>query len=244
MCVYVYLLSSEFKPPPLTSSTSRSDDVFDAASTSSSLLDVSVLLHDLQGVRAIAPIALDNLSILKERSVADFIAVTREGHLGDIPVHDETASRVWLCKVGGIPSILERLALVDFCQDSGQILSKLFERFLRIGDDLDEGFAIIPVVAPQGTIFSWVTRVTHKVTEGDTKAINAVVRSVFQKFDQVNQVGLVVRVISRVRTLSGLYLCHPLDETRPFPIDDKLLVEESRLARMEEELMEHRRNNM
>ena len=51
-------------------------------------------------------------------------------------------------------------------------------------------------------------------------------------------------VLSRVRTLSGLYLCQPLDEMRPFPIDDKLLVEESRLAGMEEELMEHRRNNM
>ena len=51
-------------------------------------------------------------------------------------------------------------------------------------------------------------------------------------------------VLSRVRTLSGLYLCQPLDELRPFPIDDKLLVEESRLTRMEEELMEHRRNNM
>ena len=51
-------------------------------------------------------------------------------------------------------------------------------------------------------------------------------------------------VLSRVRTMSGLYLCHPLDETRPFPVDDKLLVEESRLARMEEDLMEHRQNNM
>ena len=48
-------------------------------------------------------------------------------------------------------------------------------------------------------------------------------------------------VLSRVRTLSGLYLCQPIDETRPFPVDDKLLIEEERLERMEEELMEHRR---
>jgi len=51
-------------------------------------------------------------------------------------------------------------------------------------------------------------------------------------------------VLSRVKTLSGLYLCHPLDEMRPFPVDDKLLVEESRLARMEDSLMKHRQNNM
>ena len=51
-------------------------------------------------------------------------------------------------------------------------------------------------------------------------------------------------VLSRVRTLSGLYLCQPIDETRPFPVDDTLLVEERRLEQMEEELMEHRRQNM
>ena len=51
-------------------------------------------------------------------------------------------------------------------------------------------------------------------------------------------------VLSRVRMLSGLYLCMPIDETRPFPVDDTLLVEESRLERMEGELMEHRRQNM
>ena len=94
--------------------------------------------------------------MLKERSVADFIAVSQEGHLGDILVHDKTTSRVWLCNVGGIPSILERLPLVNFCQDRGKILSKLFERsFVRIVDNLDEDFAIITVVALQGTIFLW-----------------------------------------------------------------------------------------
>ena len=63
---------------------------------------------------SIAPIALDSLIIPEERSVADFIAVSREGHLGDILVHDKTTSRIWLLKVGGIASTLERLPLVDF----------------------------------------------------------------------------------------------------------------------------------
>ena len=64
--------------------------------------------------------------MLKERSVADFIAVSQEGHLGDILVHDKTTSRVWLCNVGGIPSILERLPLVNFCQDRGRYRGSIY----------------------------------------------------------------------------------------------------------------------
>ena len=40
-------------------------------------------------------------------------------------------------------------------------------------------------------------------------------------------------VLSRVRTLDGLYLCEKLDETQLFECDEDLLREEKRLAEIE-----------
>lgn len=40
-------------------------------------------------------------------------------------------------------------------------------------------------------------------------------------------------VLSRVRTLSGLYLCERLDENKDFPVDPLILAEERRLEAIE-----------
>ena len=47
-------------------------------------------------------------------------------------------------------------------------------------------------------------------------------------------------VLSRVRTLSGLYLCHPLDLSRPFQVPEKSLQFESRMRERERIFLEMR----
>ena len=45
-------------------------------------------------------------------------------------------------------------------------------------------------------------------------------------------------VLSRVRSLQGLFLCEKLDDSKSFDVDPKLLQEEQRLQLIEKELID------
>ena len=51
-------------------------------------------------------------------------------------------------------------------------------------------------------------------------------------------------VLSRVRTLSGLYLCSPLDMNKQFKVPEKLIQFEARMKSMEEVFLQKRKTDM
>ena len=51
-------------------------------------------------------------------------------------------------------------------------------------------------------------------------------------------------VLSRVRTLSGLYLCSPLDMNKPFKVPEKLMQFEARMNLREKKFLAKRRQDM
>ena len=44
-------------------------------------------------------------------------------------------------------------------------------------------------------------------------------------------------MLSRVRTLKGLFLCQKLDETKPFPVIREVRIKEGRLKEIETEIL-------
>ena len=106
-------------------------------------------------------------------------------------------------------------------KESVKVHLKMFGQVVTIGGMNATQFPVNSNIATTG----------HKL-QGMTKD-NLIVQSWNYSFE-----NWVYVVLSRVRTLSGLFLCKKLDVTKSFPCDTALFKEEERLEKIEEKMME------
>ena len=106
-------------------------------------------------------------------------------------------------------------------QESVKVNLKMFGEVVTIGGMNATQFPVNSNIATTG----------HKL-QGMTKD-NLIVQSWNYSFE-----NWVYVVLSRVQTLSGLYLCQKLDTTKSFPCDERLVKEEERLEQLERKMLE------